>query len=442
MCIVEQGLSMQTFTLEPLRWQDEPARVVVQANGLQPAVYYQILSQRPIHALCCGRPVEELPRILPILGASHHLAAAMALDRLFSVEPPELARNMRIALLQAQVLSAHLRKLFFLLTAVSDPFADFRHSARQGQDWPAAARMMEKIMHHLGLAQEAEDILGGRHDHPLCAVAGGVSRFLKEGHYLRLAHIGEALLGFGKELVQFTMADLLGGRNRWATLLNQKLPDMATACLAEGQQVTITPANPGSGRSFSAEKLKDHVGLHEEPWTYQSFVCLKEKGWQGLDAKDSFFFTGPLARFNSGQSGATPLAKEARKQLIEVLGAPPQLTLAAAFGVLALEIVQSAETLISLGTEEKLSGPALRTIPKALAANTTWAVLEAPQGLIWHRYQVNDRGIVQAIEIIDAAMANYALKCLLARQIVGDALAEKQASAAIGEKLAVALLPF
>ena len=69
---------MATITLEPLRWQDEPARITIHQNGSQPEVYFQILSPKPVEALCCKRPVEELPRILPMLAPAHHLAGALA----------------------------------------------------------------------------------------------------------------------------------------------------------------------------------------------------------------------------------------------------------------------------------------------------------------------------------------------------------------------------
>mgnify|MGYP000623912120 CR=1 FL=1 len=112
---------------------------------------------------------------MPILAPSHHLAAALALDRLFQVDPPELAQNMRRALLQAQYCSAHLRQIYFLLTSRQDPFADYHTAGRGGSPQKASKRVLERIMYHAALAQEAEDILGGRREHPLSAVAGGVS---------------------------------------------------------------------------------------------------------------------------------------------------------------------------------------------------------------------------------------------------------------------------
>ena len=88
---------MQTITLEPLRWQEDPSRITVHANNSHLAVYYQVTSHNSVEAICCGRPVEELPRILPILAPAHHLTAALALDRLFQVDPPDLVRNSVVA---------------------------------------------------------------------------------------------------------------------------------------------------------------------------------------------------------------------------------------------------------------------------------------------------------------------------------------------------------
>ncbi|HID29407.1 MAG TPA: Ni/Fe hydrogenase subunit alpha, partial [Desulfobacterales bacterium] len=85
---------MQTITFEPLRWLEESARVKILPNNEHPRVYFQVMAPRDLAGMCKGRPVEELSRILTIINPAHHLASARALDRLFAVEPPPLARNM------------------------------------------------------------------------------------------------------------------------------------------------------------------------------------------------------------------------------------------------------------------------------------------------------------------------------------------------------------
>jgi F420-non-reducing hydrogenase large subunit len=431
---------MQTITLEPLRWQENPSRITVRTNDSHVDVYYQVTSPKSVETICCGRPVEELPRILPILAPAHHLTAALALDRLFQVEPPELAKNMRTALLQAQYYAAHLRKVFFLMTSRQDPFADFHTAGRGALPPKISKRVLERIMHHAALAQEAEEILGGRRDHPLSAVAGGVSRYLKEGHYQRLAEICDALLPFSQELAELLRTEILAEGGMLAPWSDLEIPALPGLHLATVDQPTLTDPK-GGAQQLNGEQLGDIIAMQEEKWTYQPFAYIQSKGWQGLEQSQGLFHVGPLARFNSGQEAATPLAEEERQRIIELLGAPPSYKLKAAFGAMAVELVQAAELLQIHGSQEKLIGPALRNIPTT-KGDSTWAALEAPQGLIWHQYQVDDDGIVQSVRIIDAHTANNAIKCLLAKQLVTAAMERKESPAAMKERASVALLPF
>src|SRR5512142_3353783 len=177
---------MSRVMLDSLRWRDPPARAAVTVDGGPARVHLQTTAPREVARMCVGRPVEELPRILSILSPAHHLCAAQALDRLFGVEPPPLATSTREAMRLALVLRHHLRKLAFLVSSAQDPFAGF---------WPAGARrgplglrpLLDELMRQASTAQEAAAILGGRADHPLTAVAGGVSRALKPEHQARLA---------------------------------------------------------------------------------------------------------------------------------------------------------------------------------------------------------------------------------------------------------------
>src|SRR6266545_3096062 len=102
-------------TLDSLRWRDQPVRATVTVDGGTPHVHLQMTTPREVEAMCLGRPVEELPRILSILSPAHHLCAAQALDRLFAVEPPPVAKNMREALRLALFFRHHLRTFYFLV---------------------------------------------------------------------------------------------------------------------------------------------------------------------------------------------------------------------------------------------------------------------------------------------------------------------------------------
>lgn len=117
---------MRTITLEPLRWLERPSRVRIVGESWDPKAYFQVTSPRDIARMAIGRPVEEMPRIVGILSPAHHLVSAMALDKLFKAPPPDLAVNMREALLQTQFMNSHIRKLYFFLSSSANPFQSFR----------------------------------------------------------------------------------------------------------------------------------------------------------------------------------------------------------------------------------------------------------------------------------------------------------------------------
>lgn len=433
---------MATLTIEPLKWQEDPSRLLIDTNESHRDILFQVTSPKALAPICCGRPVEELPRILPMLAPAHHLAAAQALDRLFEVEPPELAQNMRKALLQAQYCSAHLRKLFFLATSGHNPLQHprLRTAPSSITKCCSGQTLQDKIMHHMALSLEAEDILGGRHDYPLTAVAGGVSRYLKEGHYSRLITICDTLLPFAQELSRAICEDILNTNGLLSQWITVEMPIRTGLHLNEELKPTLTNAE-GNVQFLNDDQMADLVALQDEPWTYQPFAYLKEKGWQGIEPGPGLFYVGPLARFNAGHPATTPRAEEERQHVIQCLGQPPVYTMPTAFAAMAVEIVQAVETLQQLCSPQKLAGPSLRTIPTQ-KGDQTWTVLETPQGFTWHQYRVDQDGCVQEVCVIDQRAANNALKCLLAKQVIGSALDRNCDPAEIKEQAALALLPF
>ena len=222
---------MSKVTLDALRWQEQPAQATITVNGGPPHVYFQVTAPRDVAAMCQGRPVEELPRILSILSPAHHLCAAQALDRLFGVEPPPVAQNMRETLRLALFFRHHLRTFYFLVTSLENPFADFW--SQEAQRGPHGLRpLLEDLMRHVSLAQEAAIILGGRADHPVTAIAGGVSRALKEEHHARLAEIAAACRSCAERLGEFLREQVFPQGKVLAEIRGLEAGPMASLTLA------------------------------------------------------------------------------------------------------------------------------------------------------------------------------------------------------------------
>jgi F420-non-reducing hydrogenase large subunit len=434
---------MPTITFDLLRWFPQPVRITIALNGGPPQVYFQITAPREVAALCQGRPVEELPRILSVLSPAHHLCAAQALDQLFGVEPPPLALNLREAWRQAYFFRHHLRKFYFLLTSLENPFQDFwSPEARRGP--LSSSHLVDDLMHHVSLAQEAATILGGRPDHPLTAVAGGVSHFLKEDHYLRLAEIAAACQAYALRLGEFLREQVFAAGQMLAEVQGMAILPLASLSLAPASDRLILRDGGGQEMAqFAAANLFDKIGLHRETWTYEPFAFLKEKGWQelGAEAPDHLFFVGALARLNGGEPLATPRAEAERQRLVAALGPFPHFGVVAAYWVLLVELLEAAERMVALYEAEKLTGPDLRTIPAA-PGREGYAALEAPEGLIYHHFQTDARGLVREVQVLDTATENNGLYGLLTQKAVETFLAQQKSWEETKKRIELSLLAF
>lgn len=437
---------MQTVTLEPLRWQEPGTRVTVVARNGHPQAFFQVTSALDVPAMARGRPVEELPRILAILGPAHHVAAAMALDELFEVEPPKPAENMRCALLQTFILIHHLDKIAFLLMAQTHPFAELRVARKSER---ILHGLLDDVMHARALAREAARILGGRSDHPITAVAGGMSRFLKNNAYQHLAEIAEGCLAAAERISAACNETVLAPRGLTATLgeigvsglpyLSAAAPTESTSptiCLKENDAETIA--------QFAPAEIADAIGMHREPWTHAHFAFIKERGWPGLPAEntDGLYFVGPLARLYAGRPLDTPLAEAARSRMIAARGATSPVDVAAAYRALLVEILHAAEQMPQLLAQEKFLGPAIRRVPTGLAAENAAAAVESPRGLVVHRYRVDSNGIVQDAQVLDTTAQNNALFGLLTQKAVEVARQQKASWKQTRTIIELSLLPF
>lgn len=419
-------MTMQdAITFEPLKGQEAPCRVrVVPENGGQKA-YLQATGCIEPAGLCIGRPVEELPRILSIRSPAHHLAAARLLDRLFGVEPPDIAKNMRDALLQALILCHHLRKLHLLVLDPDHPFPDHRASAKPaGRRAATAHRRAETVMHTLALAQEAAAILGGRSDHPLTAIAGGVSRFLKDGYYQRLAEIADACSPLVREIDAFFREALLTDGGPLHHLNEPAIDPFPTATAADGK-IVIKDASGNDAGEFPPETAPEKIAIRREPWSCLPFAALTN-GAAGPDSGGpvpGVFVVGPLAR-TAG-----------------VMGTDEKWTPAAACRAMLADLIGAAGRMTELYQKKNFVGPAVRAIPETMGAEA-WAAQEGPAGLIALGAKVDGKGIVESIQVMDPLQINNGIRCRITESTVGEGLAQNRSHTDIKRRLENSLLAF
>jgi len=116
---------------------------------------------------------------------------------------------------------------------------------------------------------------------------------------------------------------------------------------------------------------------------------------------DNTYLVGPLARLNLNHEQLLPKAKQALKESgMQLPLKNPYKSLIAR----AIELVHFYEEAIQLVKEYKPTGPA--HVELKLKAGEGAGATEAPRGLLYHRYKIDDNGMVQFAKITPPTAQN------------------------------------
>lgn len=113
----------ETIVIQPVTRIEGHAKIQIflDDTGNVSDTKVNIVELRGFEQFCIGRPVEELPRIVPrICGVcpwAHHLAAAKACDGVFGVDPPLAAKKLRELAYCFHMLHSHILHFFILAGA-------------------------------------------------------------------------------------------------------------------------------------------------------------------------------------------------------------------------------------------------------------------------------------------------------------------------------------
>jgi len=123
----------KTLVIQPVTRIEGHAKVTIQLNdaGNVDLARVNVIELRGFEKFCLGRPVEDMPRIMPrICGVcpwSHHLASAKACDAVFGVDPPPAAKKLRELCNSIAYMEEHILHFYFLAGAdfLLGPDADY-----------------------------------------------------------------------------------------------------------------------------------------------------------------------------------------------------------------------------------------------------------------------------------------------------------------------------
>jgi sulfhydrogenase subunit alpha len=328
-----------------------------------------------------GHPYTEIPdmvaRICGICPVAYQVTAAQALEKLFGVELDPWARAMRRVFYCGEWIQSH--SLHIHLLAAPD-FFGCSSAIELARIAPEEVRRGLRIQ---ALGNELMDLFGARSVHPVGIRVGGFHAAPSLARIKAMRDKLRTALPEAEALV------------RWATSIQLPPDDQAFISVAlrhpTDYAIETGAIAASDGLLIEAESYDDHFAEQHETHSTALFSTYHQQP----------YLVGPLARLN--------LNRDRLPEGIKALLAETGFTLPSC-NIFHSLLARSVEILLALQEALRLlddytmpDSPWVPVIPRAgIATGCT----EAPRGLLWHRYEMDDDGRVVNARIVPPTSQN------------------------------------
>ncbi len=399
----------KTIAIDPVTRIEGHAKVFIDLNddGTLASAGMVVNELRGFERILVGVEADRMPlitaRICGVCPAAHHLAASKALDAAAGVEPPPAARLLRELLYMGHFVHSHALSIFVLqgpdLVMGLDADPAERNVVGMVKAVPKIAR---KALLCRTLGQKINELVGGRGTHPVTSIAGGVSFTLDAGKRRLLEQWTEDLLPLVKELAG-TVKELLArqaGAFRGWTLPVWNLATVQGGMFNLYDGALRVKDEAGETRAeFAAADYGRHLVEEALDWSYMKPVHLRNGG-----PENHVYRVGPLARLNVAEEIGTPLAAAELRAFRDAWGRTVHHTLMQTHARL-IELIYAAERAHEIVRDPGIDGET--RAPVKFSGGRGVGHVEAPRGTLFHEYEIDERGIVRAANLLVATQQNY-----------------------------------
>lgn len=337
---------------------------------------------RFFEAFLRSRSFREAPditaRICGICPVAYQMSAVHAMEDAFGVTIDGPLRELRRLLYCGEWIESHALHVYLLHAPDFLGYADGIQMAKDHREAVQRGLQLKKVGNEIG------SLIGGREIHPINVRVGGFYRIPTKKELSSLAE----RLKWARDAAQETV--------KWVA----KLPfpefdqDYEFVALRHPKEY---PFNEGrivsnKGLDIAVRDYDQHFAEEHVEHSNALHSVLKERG---------AYFVGPLARFNLNFDRLSPLAQEAAR----AVGLSPECRNPfQSIVVRSIEILYACdEALRIIAAYERLDKPSVEITPRAA---TGYGCTEAPRGILYHRYQVDDRGIILDAKIVPPTSQN------------------------------------
>jgi coenzyme F420-reducing hydrogenase alpha subunit len=337
---------------------------------------------RFFEAFLRGRHFSEAPditaRICGICPIAYQMSAVHAIEKALGIQIAPAVRLLRRLFYCGEWIESHTLHVYMLHAPDFLGYADAIAMAKEHR------AVVEKALRLKKIGNRIVQLLGGREIHPISAAVGGFFKVPTEQQLRDLVGDLEWALEASLETV------------RWTASL--EFPNFE-------QDYEFVALRHEGEYPFNEGRLVSNRGLDIDTAEYEDhFVELHVKHSNALHAVvrgRGSYLVGPLARFNLNFD---KLPETAQRVAIDVGLRPPVKNIFRSIVVRAVELVFAcAEALRAIREYEP---PAAPRVGAHNRSGVGQAITEAPRGILYHRYALDENGKILAAKIVPPTSQN------------------------------------
>jgi coenzyme F420-reducing hydrogenase alpha subunit len=377
-------MSVRTIKVDYLaRVEGEGALAVTIKDGAVTDVTLDIFEPpRFFEALLRGRRFDEAPditsRICGICPVAYQMSAAHAMEDACGVTVDGPLRALRRLIYCGEWIESHTLHVYMLH---APDFLGYASGIEMAKDHPA---IVERGLQLKKLGNDIIALLGGRSVHPINVRLGG---FFKVPTKAALVPLAERLR-WARDAALETV--------HWAATL--PIPDF------ERDYEFVALSHPDE-YPFNEGRLMSNRGLDIAPREYDDhFVETQVPHSNALHSTirgRGAYLVGPLARYGLNFDRLSPLAQDAaRRAGLGLVCRNPFQSIV----VRSVEILYACdEALRIIGSYEP---PEMAFVDVSPRAGVGYAITEAPRGILYHRYRIDEQGTILDAKIVPPTSQN------------------------------------
>ncbi|HLJ47328.1 MAG TPA: Ni/Fe hydrogenase subunit alpha [Bryobacteraceae bacterium] len=377
-------MSTKTIKVDFLARVEGEGGLVIKVKGNEVTEVKLRLFEPPrfFEAFLRGRDFREAPdltaRICGICPVAYQMSSAHAMEHAMGVEVGGQLRELRRLLYCGEWIESHVLHVYMLHAPDFLGYEDAIQMAKDHGDIVQRGLRMKKI------GNEIMTVTGGREIHPINVRVGGFYKVPAKSAFREL----EEKLKWARDAALETVA--------WVSTF--EFPEFEPEYLfVSMRHPNEYPINEGrlvssGGLDISARNYEDHfVEEHVEHSTALHSVM---KG-QGP------YMVGPLARFNLNFDKLSPAAQDAARAAgLNGACTNPFRSII----VRAVETVYACDEALRI--IQQYEPPAEASVPVEPRVSTGQAFTEAPRGTLYHRYRIDERGMIVDAKIVPPTSQN------------------------------------